>query len=71
MSKLKKWMQEPSTKKGIGLLAAGATLAIGQPELINMAISDDGGLKIGGIAGLVYMFGLSIWEMYRNESRDK
>lgn len=69
MSKFKKWMEEPSTKKGIGLLAAGATLAIGQPELITMAVSDDGGLKFGGVAGVVYMFGLSLWEMYRKESR--
>jgi len=41
---------QPSTKKGLALLGAGAALVAGHPELITASVSADG-VQFGGIIG--------------------
>ena len=58
--------QEPSTKKGVGLVAAGVTLAIGHPELITASVTDSG-VQWGGIVGTAAPVLIGLWEAVRNE----
>lgn len=59
-------LKEPSTKKGIALIAAGATLAIGRPDIITASVTD-AGIQFGGLVGAVVPFMVGIWEAIRRE----
>ncbi|EHZ7358379.1 hypothetical protein RQY88_000225 [Vibrio vulnificus] len=67
---MKKWinerLKEPSTKKGLALVAAGATLAIGRPELITASVSETG-IQWGGLIGTTVPLVLGLWETVRKE----
>ena len=63
---LKKQWQQPSTKKGLGLVAAGVTLAIGRPELITASVSE-AGVQWGGLVGTTVPLVIGLWETVRNE----
>ncbi|EGQ8172112.1 hypothetical protein QNF13_003919 [Vibrio vulnificus] len=67
---MKKWinerLKEPSTKKGLALVAAGATLAIGRPELITASVSE-AGIQWGGLIGTTVPLVLGLWETVRKE----
>ncbi|MCG3728365.1 hypothetical protein [Vibrio cincinnatiensis] len=63
-SYLNKWgvdLSQPSTRKGLALIGAGVALAVGQPELLTAAISDDG-IKYGGVIGTAVPVLLGLWE---------
>ena len=63
---LKKQWEQPSTKKGIGLIAAGATLAIGHPQLITASVTE-AGIQWGGVIGTTVPMLIGAWETVRNE----
>ena len=70
MKKLTNWLknrwQEPSTKKGVGLVAAGVTLAIGHPELITASVTETG-VQWGGLVGTAAPVLIGLWESVRRE----
>lgn len=70
---MEKWIKErlaePSTKKGIALLGAGAALALGYPELITASVTAEG-VQYGGIIGAVVPVVLGLWETVRREFQD-
>ena len=57
---------QPSTKKGLALLGAGAALVAGHPELITASVSADG-VQFGGIIGASAPIVFGLWETLRNE----
>lgn len=59
-------MNEPSTKKGLALLGAGAALALGHPELITASVTD-AGVQYGGLIGTAIPVLLGLWEVVRKE----
>ncbi|WP_102313218.1 hypothetical protein BCV29_11715 [Vibrio cyclitrophicus] len=59
-------LDQPSTKKGLVLLGAGAALATGHPELLTASVTADG-VQYGGILGATLPMLLGAWEMARNE----
>ncbi|HDY7475768.1 TPA: hypothetical protein RQK49_002036 [Vibrio vulnificus] len=63
---IKERLKEPSTKKGLALVAAGATLAIGRPELITASVSE-AGIQWGGLIGTAVPLVLGLWETVRKE----
>ncbi|ARN68180.1 hypothetical protein ACW0FS_004334 [Vibrio vulnificus] len=63
---IKERLKEPSTKKGLALVAAGATLAIGRPELITASVSE-AGIQWGGLIGTTVPLVLGLWETVRKE----
>ncbi|AAO07250.1 Holin [Vibrio vulnificus] len=63
---IKERLKEPSTKKGLALVAAGATLAIGRPELITASVSE-AGIQWGGLIGTTVPLMLGLWETVRKE----
>lgn len=69
MDKLKQWFNQPSTKKGLALVGAGAALAVGHPELITASVTPEG-VQYGGLIGTAAPILLGIWEMLRDEFND-
>lgn len=63
---IQNWLKQPSTKKGIALLGAGAALAVGHPELLTASINGDG-VQWGGIVGAAVPVLVGLWETVRNE----
>ena len=63
---IQKWLKQPSTKKGIALLSAGAALAVGHPELLTASVSGDG-VQWGGIVGAAVPVLVGLWETVRDE----
>lgn len=63
---LKKRWEEPSTKKGLALVGAGAALAVGHPELITASVTDTG-VQWGGLIGTTAPILLGLWETARKE----
>ena len=59
-------LDQPSTKKGLALLGAGAALVAGHPELITASVSADG-VQFGGIIGASAPIVFGLWETLRNE----
>ena len=59
-------LDQPSTKKGLALLGAGAALVAGHPELITASVSADG-IQFGGIIGASAPIVFGLWETLRNE----
>lgn len=70
MEKFKQWLkdrwEEPSTKKGLALIAAGGTLALGRPELITASVTETG-VQWGGLVGATVPLVIGVWETVRNE----
>ncbi len=64
----KKWLKQPSTKKGIALVGAGAALAAGHPEIITASVNDTG-VHYGGVLGTAIPVLIGLWETIRNEFR--
>lgn len=60
------WFAQPSTKKGLALVGAGAALAVGHPEILTAAIDGDG-VQYGGVIGSVVPALLGVYELIRNE----
>ncbi|MYM58518.1 hypothetical protein GTG28_04710 [Vibrio sp. OCN044] len=70
---MKKWLEkvgvnldEPSTKKGLALLGAGAALAMGHPELLTASVTSEG-VQYGGIIGVAMPVAIGLWETIRKE----
>lgn len=59
-------LDQPSTKKGLALLGAGAALVVGHPELITASVSADG-VQFGGLIGVAAPILLGVWEAVRDE----
>ncbi|EKA6056038.1 hypothetical protein OLZ71_003317 [Vibrio parahaemolyticus] len=64
--KLKIDLDQPSTKKGLALLGAGAALLSGHPELLTASISNEG-VQIGGVVGSIAPIMLGFYEALRDE----
>ncbi|NLS13367.1 hypothetical protein HGP28_10730 [Vibrio sp. SM6] len=63
---LKRRLKEPSTKKGVALVGAGLALAVGQPQLITAAVTENG-IEWGGLLGAIVPVVLGAWEVARVE----
>lgn len=61
-------LDQPSTKKGLALIGAGATLAAGHPELITASVTAEG-VQYGGLIGTALPLVLGLWETFRKEFR--
>lgn len=59
-------LDEPSTKKGLALVGAGAALVAGHPELLTASVTAEG-VQYGGIIGATVPFALGLWETIRKE----
>lgn len=59
-------IKQPSTKKGLALLGAGAALAMGHPELLTASVTDTG-VQYGGLIGTAIPVLLGLWEVVRKE----
>ncbi|CAM3708158.1 hypothetical protein VA7868_02923 [Vibrio aerogenes CECT 7868] len=59
-------LSQPSTKKGLALVGAGAALAMGHPDLLTASVTDTG-VQYGGIIGTTVPVLLGLWETLRNE----
>ncbi|ELS8947695.1 hypothetical protein R6G67_001842 [Vibrio fluvialis] len=59
-------LNQPSTKKGLALIGAGAALAAGHPELITASVTADG-IQYGGLIGTALPVLLGLWETFRKE----
>ncbi|MDB1122842.1 hypothetical protein [Vibrio algarum] len=59
-------LSQPSTKKGLVLVASGAALATGHPELISASVTGSG-VQIGGLIGATVPLLIGIYEALRNE----
>lgn len=57
---------QPSTRKCLALLGAGAALVAGHPELITASVSADG-VQFGGLIGASDPIVFGLWETLRNE----
>ena len=70
MNKVLNWFKarwaEPSTKKGLALVAAGATVVAGHPEIISASVSETG-VQFGGIIGTAAPVAIGLWETIRKE----
>lgn len=67
---LKLWFKQPSTKKGLALVAAGATLTMGHPELLTVNVAGDG-IQAGGLIGAAVPVLMGLYEVVRNEFKGK
>ncbi|EGR2797595.1 hypothetical protein QNF03_002276 [Vibrio cidicii] len=63
---IKERLKEPSTKKGLALVAAGGALALGRPELITASVTETG-VQWGGLIGSVAPLVIGFWEVVRKE----
>ncbi|WP_159657162.1 hypothetical protein [Vibrio atypicus] len=63
---LKNLVKQPSTYKGVALLAASAAAAVGHPELVTASVSETG-VSFGGLIGTFVPVALGLWETLRNE----
>ncbi|EOW6613317.1 hypothetical protein ACOZZ1_001096 [Vibrio fluvialis] len=61
-------LDQPSTKKGLALICAGAALAAGHPELITASVTAEG-VQYGGLIGTALPVVLGLWETFRKEFR--
>lgn len=61
-------LDQPSTKKGLVLIGAGAALAAGHPELITASVTAEG-VQYGGLIGTALPVVLGLWETFRKEFR--
>ncbi|WP_172571305.1 hypothetical protein [Vibrio fluvialis] len=61
-------LDQPSTKKGLALIGAGAALAAGHPELITASVTVEG-VQYGGLIGTALPVVLGLWETFRKEFR--
>ncbi|MGI2788866.1 hypothetical protein [Vibrio fluvialis] len=61
-------LDQPSTKKGLALIGAGAALAVGHPELITASVTAEG-VQYGGLIGTALPVVLGLWETFRKEFR--
>ncbi|EKO3904889.1 hypothetical protein KW443_19080 [Vibrio fluvialis] len=61
-------LDQPSTKKGLALIGAGAALAAGHPELITASVTAEG-VQYGGLIGTALPVLLGLWETFRKEFR--
>lgn len=61
-------LDQPSTKKGLALIGAGAALAAGHPELITASVTAEG-VQYGGLIGTALPVVLGLWETFRKEFR--
>lgn len=59
-------LDQPSTKKGLALIGAGAALAAGHPELITASVTAEG-VQYGGLIGTALPLVLGLWETFRKE----
>lgn len=66
LSKIGIDLDQPSTKKGLALVGAGAALVSGHPELITASITAEG-VQYGGIIGASAPIVFGLWETLRNE----
>ncbi len=59
-------LDQPSTKKGVALVASGVALAAGHPEYLTAVITDSG-VQYGGLLGTAVPLFVGMWETLRNE----
>lgn len=59
-------LKQPSTKKGLALIGAGITLAVGHPELLTASVTPEG-VQMGGLIGVAAPMLLGLWETIRDE----
>ena len=59
-------LEQPSTKKGIALVGAGAAAIVGHPEIITATVNDTG-VQFGGLLGTLVPIALGLWETLRDE----
>jgi hypothetical protein len=59
-------LSQSSTKKGLALVASGAALVMGHPELLTASITDTG-VHYGGVIGAAVPVAVGLWETLRNE----
>lgn len=70
IEKLKQWFKQPSTKKGLALVGAGAALVSGHPELLSVSFAGDS-IQYGGLIGAMAPVLIGTYEVMRNEFKDK
>jgi hypothetical protein len=60
------YLKQPSTLKGLTLLASSAAVMFGYGDIFNVELNN-GGLKLGGAIGAAVPVALGVWEVVRNE----
>lgn len=68
---LKNLMKQPSTFKGLALLAGSALSAGGVSELLTVEIPNTGDPQFGGTVATLGMLVLGAWETLRNEKKGR
>lgn len=68
---VKNLMKQPSTFKGLALLAGSALTAGGVNELLTVEIPNTGDPQFGGSLATLGMLGLGLWETFRNEQKGR
>lgn len=68
---LKNLMKQPSTFKGLALLAGSALSAGGVTELFSIEIPQVGEPQFGGSLATLGMLALGAWETLRNEKKGR
>lgn len=67
---IKKYLDQPSTKKGLVVLGSAVAVAIGNPELFTVTVTESGA-QLGGLIGTVVAGVMGLLEVLRDENDSK